>query len=205
MPYRTVRAESEFSITVERSEFIAKIAPVSTPEEAQAFIDSVRAQNRKARHNCYAYILRNDFGSRFSDDGEPQGTAGQPILSALQHGGLTDAAIVVTRYFGGILLGKGGLTRTYAEAAAGAVSSADIVTMCEAREVSLSFEYPFYDRILRLLPEFGAKTLSQDFADRIALKLAVREELCESLAEKLSDLSNGQITPEFSPVLFVDF
>lgn len=205
MPYKTVASPAVGSIVIEKSEFIAKIAPVTSSEEAAAFIDSVRAEHRKARHNCYAYTLRDGFETRFSDDGEPQGTAGAPILDVIQKSGLTDVCIVVTRYFGGILLGKGGLTRAYSSSAAKAVAEARLRIMCDARDVSLTMDYSFYDRVLRLLPEFEIKTLAQDFADAVSLKLLIKEEHCEKFREKLNDISNGQIAPEFSEIYYADF
>ena len=205
MPYKTVRAEASDSIIIERSEFIAKIAPVKTTEEATAFIDSVRAEHRRARHNCYAYSLRECYETRFSDDGEPQGTAGPPILDVIQKNGLTDVCIVVTRYFGGILLGKGGLTRAYSSSAAKAVAAAPIMDMYDARDITLTLEYPLYDRILRLLPEYEIKTLDQIFADRITLSLLCKEEFCEPFEEILRDVSNGQIILEKSETYFADF
>ena len=113
MNYLTVYQNAEASFIEKRSEFIGYIAPVSTNEEAVNFINSIRSKHRKAKHNVYAYILRQDNISRYSDDGEPQGTAGVPVLDVLQKRGLTDVCIVVTRYFGGILLGGGGLAVSY--------------------------------------------------------------------------------------------
>lgn len=205
MPYKTIRAEATDSITIEKSEFIAKIAPVATAEEAAAFIDSVKAEHRRARHNCYAYTLRQGFETRFSDDGEPQGTAGPPILDVIQKNGLTDVCIVVTRYFGGILLGKGGLTRAYSSAAAKAVACAPLKIMCEARELKVTLDYSFYDRITRLLPEYEIKTLDQDFADKIVLTLLCKEEFCEPFLQKLCDISNAQIEVDKSETHFADF
>lgn len=205
MPYKTVASTAVGSIVIEKSEFIAKIAPVTSSEEATAFIDSVRAEHRKARHNCYAYTLRDGFETRFSDDGEPQGTAGAPILDVIQKSGLTDVCIVVTRYFGGILLGKGGLTRAYSSSAAKAVAEAQLKIMCDARDVNLTMDYTFYDRVLRLLPEFEIKTLAQDFADAVTLKLLIKEEHCEKFREQLTDISNGQLVPEFSETYYADF
>lgn len=205
MAYKTVREESEFSLTVEKSEFIAKIAPVSTSEEAVGFIDSVRTQHRRARHNCYAYTLRDGFETRFSDDGEPQGTAGQPILDVIKKSGLTDVCIVVTRYFGGILLGKGGLTRAYSSAASGAVMSASVKDMRDAREISFDIDYSLYDRVARLVGELGAKTLAQDFSDRIFLKILLHAEDADEFVEKLRDCTNGRASPKVSDIYFADF
>lgn len=205
MSYKTIRAEALDSITIEKSEFIAKISPVSTADEAAAFIDSVKAEHRRARHNCYAYTLREGFETRFSDDGEPSGTAGAPILDVIQKNGLTDVCIVVTRYFGGILLGKGGLTRAYSSAAAKAVAAAQLKIMCDARELRLFMEYPLYDRVLRLLPEFEIKTLAQDFGTGVKMTLLCREEICRDFLNKLNDISNGKIKVEQSERFYADF
>ena len=205
MPYKTIREAATESIIIEKSEFIAKIAPVATSEEAAAFIDSVKAEHRRARHNCYAYTLRAGNETRFSDDGEPQGTAGPPILDVIQKNGLRDVCIVVTRYFGGILLGKGGLTRAYSSAAAKAVASAPLKIMCDARDLKVTLEYPLYDRVLRLLPDYEIKTVEQDFADKIVLTLLCKEEFCEVFEEKLTDVSNGQIIVEKSETYYADF
>lgn len=205
MPYKTLRAAAQESIVIEKSEFIAKIAPVSSAEEAAEFIDSVRAEHRRARHNCYAYSLREGFETRFSDDGEPQGTAGPPILDVIQKNGLIDVCIVVTRYFGGILLGKGGLTRAYSSAAAKAAASADIMLMCEARTASVKLGYPQYEKVLRLIPEFEIKTLDQDFADSIVLELLIKAEFCEPFSKKLADLTSGQAELTLSDIHYADF
>ncbi len=205
MPYKTVLEPASDSLVIEKSEFIAKISPVKTSEEAAAFIDSVRSEHRRARHNCYAYTLREGFETRFSDDGEPQGTAGQPILEVIQKSGLSDVCVVVTRYFGGILLGKGGLTRAYSSSAAKAVAAAKIRLMNEAKNVTAVFDYSLYERILRLLPEFEVKTVGQDFSDSVTLSLLVKEDIAESFCLKLKDVSNGKIKTELSETFFADF
>ena len=114
--YKTIAARAEAEIVEKKSRFIGQIAPVATEEEALAFIAEVKAAHRMARHNVYAYVLRGGR-VRYTDDGEPAKTAGMPTLEAIQHAGLEDVAVVVTRYFGGILLGTGGLVRAYTDAA----------------------------------------------------------------------------------------
>ena len=130
MNYYTISKPAKGSFIEKRSEFIGHIAPVKTNDEAVAFINSIKAEHRKAKHNVYAYILRQDNISRYSDDSEPQGTAGMPVLDVLRKRGLTDVCVVVTRYFGGILLGGGGLVRAYSHAASIACDAADIMHMC---------------------------------------------------------------------------
>ena len=129
MNYLTVSEPAEASFIEKCSEFIGYISPVSTSEEAVDFINGIKARHRKAKHNVYAYILRQDNISRYSDDGEPQGTAGMPVLEVLRKRGLTDICVVVTRYFGGILLGGGGLVRAYSHAASLACDAAHTMDM----------------------------------------------------------------------------
>ena len=126
MGYTTIYEEAQASFTEKKSEFIGHIAPVSTTDEAVAFINRIKAENRKARHNVYAYVLREGNVSRYSDDGEPQGTGGVPVLDVINKSGLTDVCVVVTRYFGGILLGASGLTRAYSQGCSMAVNAAII-------------------------------------------------------------------------------
>lgn len=126
-------------------------------------------------------------------------------MDVIQKTGLTDVCIVVTRYFGGILLGKGGLTRAYSSAAAKAVSAAEIKLMSEAREISVSADYSLYERILRLLPEYEIKTSSREFSDKIDLKLLCRAELCDKFISELTELSNGGAKIESSEIFFADF
>ena len=133
--YKTIAAPAEAEIVEKKSRFIGQIAPVSTEEEALAFIAEVKATHRMARHNVYAYVLRGGR-VRYTDDGEPAKTAGMPTLEAIQHAGLEDVAVVVTRYFGGILLGTGGLVRAYTYATKAAIEAADIVTVCLRRHRS---------------------------------------------------------------------
>ena len=133
--YRTIAAPAEDEFIEKKSRFIGYIAPVTTEQEAAAFIESVRARHREARHNCYAYRLRQNNLARFSDDGEPSGTAGRPILEVLQREDLTDVCVVVTRYFGGILLGTGGLARAYTQGCKIAVAAAGVLCMYPAVNV----------------------------------------------------------------------
>ncbi len=205
MAYKTIYDPAQASFIEQKSEFIGYIAPVKTNEEAVAFIESIKAQHRKARHNCYAYVLRDGMISRYSDDGEPQGTAGPPILDVIQKSGLTDVCIVVTRYFGGILLGKGGLTRAYSTGASMAVNAARLMIMCEAYEVTLTLDYSLYDKINYVLPDFEIKILATDYAEKVKITLIVKEELANSLCDKLVDITNGNIEISKSDKIYADF
>lgn len=205
MGYTTIKDRAEASFIEKKSEFIGYIAPVTTNDEAVAFINEVKAKHRKAKHNVYAYILREGNTSRYSDDGEPQGTAGIPVLDVLKKRGLTDVCCVVTRYFGGILLGGGGLVRAYSHAVSIAIDSATIMDMCSSYEVSFVTDYTLYGRVSYILPEFGVKLLDTIFEDNVTTKLLVKVEQFEPLKAKLIDISNGAITVQRSEEKYMDF
>lgn len=191
--YKTIKGYAEDSFIEKKSEFIGYITPVHTNDEAVDFINTIRAKHRKATHNVYAYVLREGNTSRYSDDGEPQGTAGVPVLDVLLKEGLTDVCCVVTRYFGGILLGGGGLVRAYSHSAKIAVDAAEIMIMCRCFPVTVTADYNLYGKINYILPEFEVKLLDTEFGADVTIKLLVKEELCNKLREKLVDLTNGSV------------
>ena len=205
MEYKTIAGRCEARFIEKKSEFIGYLAPVSTEEEAVKFVAEIRAMHPKARHNCYAYILRENNTARHSDDGEPQGTAGAPIYEVLRKEGLTDVACVVTRYFGGILLGAGGLTRAYAKAAKDAVNSAEIKLMCEAVLLEISLDYALYGRLAAVFAEFGARVCSEDFSEQVKIAVHVRAELSEQLRNRLVDVCNGKVAVEETEKIWFDF
>jgi len=193
MDYLTVRAYASDEFCERKSRFIGHIAPVRTEEEAQAFIAQIAKEHREASHNVFAYLLREGGLSRCSDNGEPQGTAGVPVLEVLRREGLTDVCAVVTRYFGGILLGTGGLTRAYSHGAKLAVDAADILCMTPCVEAEVSCDYAFYGKLAYLLPEYGAKTEGSDFGERVTLRLLLREDRFEAMQKALTELSAGKV------------
>ncbi|MCR5729002.1 MAG: YigZ family protein [Ruminococcus sp.] len=193
MNYFTVSKPAQDSFIEKRSEFIGYISPVSTNDEAVEFINSIKAQHRKAKHNVYAYILKNDNISRYSDDGEPQGTAGMPVLEVLKKRGLTDVCVVVTRYFGGILLGGGGLVRAYSHAASLACDAADIMHMCLCHKLRISTDYGMYGKISYLLPNFDTITVSSDFGSDVTLEILVLSEKLKPLTDELTEVTNGSV------------
>jgi len=205
MNYCTISEPSEASFIEKRSEFIGYISPVSTNEEAVDFINSIKARHRKAKHNVYAYILRKDNISRYSDDGEPQGTAGVPVLDVLQKRGLTDVCVVVTRYFGGILLGGGGLVRAYSHATTLACDSAHIMNMCLCHRLKITSDYGLYGKISYILPNFDTITVNSDFSDNVTLEILVLSEKFDSLKKELIELTNNQIEIVDEGELFEDF
>lgn len=196
MGYKTIGGSAEARFIEKKSEFIGYIRHTETEAEALAFLAEIRAMHRKATHNCYAYLLRENNISRHSDDGEPSGTAGAPIYEVLRREGLTDVTCVVTRYFGGILLGAGGLTRAYAQGAKLAVDAAELRCMDTARRVRLTLAYPLYGKIGKILSEFDVRTESEEFSAEVVLTAAVRAERAEQLKTALDDLSAGEILTE---------
>lgn len=203
--YSTINGFSEASFIERKSEFIGYIKHVETNDEAVDFINEIRAKHRKATHNVYAYILRDGSTSRYSDDGEPQGTAGVPVLDVLQKEGLTDVCCVVTRYFGGILLGGGGLVRAYSHSAKIAVEAAERLIMCRCYPITITVDYNLYGKISYILPEFEAKILDTVFASEVTVKLLVKSNLAEKLKEKLVDTTNGSILIEQNDECFENF
>lgn len=205
MNYYTISKPANASFIEKRSEFIGYIAPVKTNDEAVDFVNSIKAMHRKAKHNVYAYILRDDNISRYSDDGEPQGTAGVPVLDVLQKRGLTDVCVVVTRYFGGILLGGGGLVRAYSHAASLACDSAHIMNMCLCRRLKIKTDYGMYGKISYILPNYDTITVNSDFGTEITLEILVLSEKKDALLNDITETTNGSANVEELEELFEDF
>ncbi len=205
MEYKTIARRCEAEFVEKKSEFIGYLCPVQTEEQAIAFIEEIRAMHRKATHNCYAYILRENNAARHSDDGEPSGTAGVPIYEVLRKEGLTDVCCVVTRYFGGIMLGAGGLVRAYTRGAKDAVDAARIKCMASAEQLMISVDYGLYGRLAQIFIDFDARVENEEFADNVKITVCVREEQAEKLREKLVDVCNGNVVVETLQKLNFDF
>ena len=178
-----------------RSKFTGRLWHVETAEEAVAKIKEMRETYWDATHNCYAYILREGNVMRYSDDGEPQGSSGMPTLEAIRHTGATDAVVVVTRYFGGTLLGVGGLIRAYSSAARLALEDAGIITYERYAVLSLAVSYSDYQRLLPEISRAGALTDAQDFAEQVTLTLAVKVAAAAPLCERVRELTAGRCIP----------
>ena len=190
--YKTIQGTAQARIEEKKSEFIAHAAFADTEEKALAFLNGIRAQHRTANHNVYAYILRDGARMRYSDDGEPAKTAGMPTLEAIQHAGLEDVAVVVTRYFGGILLGTGGLVRAYTDATKAAIEAADIVTVSVCVDIVLEVPYGLYEQLCRVAEACGAKLAESDFAENVLLTFRMLDGTQASFLEKLTELTRGQ-------------
>lgn len=207
--YRTVGAYARAEFVERKSRFIGHIAPACTEAEALAFVERISREHRDATHNVYAYILREPEPGirgleRFSDNGEPQGTAGVPVLGVLQKEGLTDVCVVVTRYFGGILLGGGGLVRAYSHGAKIAVDAAQVRHMCPCVRLLVPCDYSFYGKLTYLLPDFRARILSSDFGAEVCLELLLRADRLEAFSKALTEASNGQVSAETVEELWED-
>ena len=189
--YRTIASPATAEIVEKKSRFIGQIAPAQAEEEALAFLEAVRAEHRMARHNVYAYVLRSGR-VRYSDDGEPGGTAGMPTLEAVQHADLVDVAVVVTRYFGGILLGTGGLVRAYTDATKAAIDAARIVVVSRCVDIMMEVPYNLYEPACRLAEDAGARVHDTDFAENVLITFRMLDGTQSPFLEKLTELTRGQ-------------
>lgn len=193
--YTTIQGRAIAEIEEKKSRFIAHLAHVETEEEALAFLEEIRAEHRMARHNVYAYVLRGEGASeriRYSDDGEPQKTAGLPTLQALQHAGIVNVACVVTRYFGGTLLGTGGLVRAYTQATQAALEQADLVAISRCVDLTIRLGYPLYDPFVRIAADANAKIIDTRYADDVTLCVRMLDGEQNALLLKLTELCHGQ-------------
>lgn len=184
-------AESEFA--EKRSRFIGQIWPVSTEEEAQAHIRAAKKKYHDARHNCWCYLL-GDNVLRYSDDGEPQGTAGQPMLNVFQREGVENVVCVVTRYFGGVLLGAGGLTRAYAKSAKDALDAAGKARMRLWSAVTVDCPYPMLERLKLLAAAHGGTVEGTDFGAVVSVCILLPQENAAGFDAALTELSAGTMT-----------
>ncbi len=194
--YRTVSAFAEDEFIEKKSRFIGHIAPVASEEDAVAFINEMRAKYRDATHNVYAYSLREGQIKRAGDDGEPQGTGGVPVLNVINGAQLVDVCCVVTRYFGGTLLGVGGLVRAYSEGTKIAIAAAKIKTMAQSADLVLRCDYGFYGKLEYYLNEHGVFVLSTDFGEDVSTAVRVRKEDLPAFEHGITELSAGKIVPQ---------
>ena len=205
LSYLTVPAAARAEYTEKRSRFIGEILPVTTEAAAQEFIHARCKEYWDAKHHVYAYVLDGGNLCRFSDDGEPQGTAGVPVLDVLRKEGLTDCAVVVTRYFGGILLGGGGLVRAYSHTAKLAVDAAGIVQMrpCLAGEVTC--DYAQYGYLPALIAAAGGTVTDTRFTDGVTVCFTLPKEERGGLEKALTERSAGTLTAEYTGTLYLPF
>ena len=196
--YLTVEKDGDAIVEVKRSRFIGALRAVSSSGEAEAFLASERKIYHDAKHHCSAYIIRGRDGApdtvHSSDDGEPSGTAGKPMLEVIDGAGLKDAVIVVTRYFGGTLLGTGGLVRAYTDAAKAALADAGIAKMSLMQEFSVTFDYTHTGSIDHFIGHHDISRLDAVYTDKVEYHLAVSEALYENTVKELMDITSSSLT-----------
>lgn len=192
-PYQTLGARKSAEMIERKSRFIGHAAPVANEEEALAFLKEIRDGHREASHNCYAYIIGQNEGiMRYNDDGEPGGTAGQPILSVLRARHVVDAVVMVTRYFGGILLGAGGLVRAYGQTAALAIDAAKVVTIEPTVRMLVEVAYPLWDSFLYALKNAPVRMEDTEFAATVVVTLSMREADEAEMLTLFARVTDGQ-------------
>jgi len=192
-PYKVPLHEAGSEFTEKKSRFISSIAPVSNEEEARSFLESVRTKHRDANHNVYAYRIKENNISRFSDDGEPSGTAGMPLFEAFLKQEVYDFCCVATRYFGGILLGAGGLVRAYARCGAIALEASGVGFMRELTLCETTLPYSLFDVVKRLLLACGAGITNEDFGAAVTLSFSLPSEDLPELQKKVTELTAGSV------------
>ena len=195
-PYKTLLRAASDEFVVNKSRFIGHGCPCETEEAALAFLAGICARHKDATHNCYAYIVGANMGiMRYSDDGEPGGTAGMPIIEVMKARGVTNCAVVVTRYFGGILLGAGGLVRAYSQGAAAALNACGVGVMHPTARYLLEVPYPMLGRLEFFLKTEPVIVEEKQFADAVILTLVVRTSDEEAFAARLTNMSEGRLEP----------
>ena len=203
--YRTIRGTAIGEYEEKKSRFIAQLSFADSEEKAVAFLEQVRAANRTARHNVYAYRLREGSRERYSDDGEPAKTAGTPALEVLQHSGLTDLIVVITRYFGGVLLGTGGLVRAYTTATSRALEAAEVVTVRSVVALDVTVDYGLYERADLLIKAAGGKLAEPEFTDKVTLRWQMPEHTEGPLLTQLQELTRGMAKVAVSEPFYAAF
>lgn len=192
--YTTLKGYGTYSYEEKKSVFIGECMPVKSENEALSFINNIKKKYSDARHHVYAYILKENSIMRFSDDHEPQGTAGLPVLDSMRKKGIVDAVVVVTRYFGGTLLGTGGLVRAYTEAAVGAVEEANVITFTMFRNCSIEVSYSDYQKIQTVLSSFSFRMEQTDYRENVTIEGRVLLPDEAALFEAISEQTGGRAT-----------
>lgn len=186
--------------TIKRSRFIASVGHTPGVEEAKAFIEQIKAEFEDARHNCWAYCAgaagsTDRIGA--SDDGEPHGTAGRPMLTAVTHSGIGEVTVVVTRYFGGILLGTGGLVKAYQSSVKMALEGVPTRVRTKTKRIKFSVEHRFVNQVLRKIEAVNGRILEKNFDMSVDFDVEIPEDLAETFAKELEELTRGALLIEF--------
>lgn len=195
--YITLSGRGESLLEEKKSTFLGYAIPVENEQQALDFIAEIRHKHADARHNVYAYIIDKNNIARYSDDGEPQGTGGIPVLEVLKKNGIKNAAIVVTRYFGGILLGTGGLIRAYSGCAKMAIDEAGILCLEPFDQLSFCVDYSLYQKVQYELDKFDLIVDSTEFLEQVNIKIAIKEAQTERFAQRIREFSAGRTEVSF--------
>ncbi|MCD7726041.1 MAG: YigZ family protein [Clostridiales bacterium] len=202
-PYQVIEYGGRGEIEEKKSRFIAHVAAADTEEEALAFIEAKKKEYWDARHNCYAYLLGAQGQiMRFSDDGEPAGTAGKPILEVLLHSGIRNLVVVVTRYFGGTLLGAGGLVRAYTQAAQAGIEASRVSVMCYGYELTVRTDYNGIGKLQYLLGQKGIPIEASEYAEQVMIQIKVPYEEKESLLHAITEATAGKAQTAVSKPIY---
>lgn len=192
-PYKTLRQEAADEVIIHKSRFIGYACPCETEEEALAFLQKIRTRHKDATHNCYAYVIGRNAGiMRYSDDGEPGGTAGLPMMEVLKNQGVVNCCVVVTRYFGGVLLGAGGLVRAYTQGTVIALKAAQVVMMEPSQRYLCEVAYPLWDRVTHALKTMPVQLVGSEFTTAVGFTLLVRERDAEAVLADLTRLTDAR-------------
>ncbi|MUT67555.1 YigZ family protein [Paenibacillus sp. NEAU-GSW1] len=204
--YSTIRGSGSAEVVIKKSRFIGYAKPVETEEEAVAFIDEIKRLHKQATHNCSAYLIgEHDQFQKASDDGEPSGTAGKPILEVIKNKGLKNVAVVVTRYFGGIMLGAGGLVRAYTDGAVAGIEAADEIVRVLHREVFVDVDYTWYGKLENELHGRGTRVGGTEFTDRVIVTCLPEEPEAAAFIAWITDLTQGQaVITEGDSVYYIE-
>lgn len=193
-PYKTLRQSASDEFIINKSRFIGYGSPAQTEEEALAFLKGIREKHKDATHNCYAYVIGRNAGiMRYSDDGEPGGTAGLPIMEVLKAQGVVNCCVVVTRYFGGILLGAGGLVRAYTQGCVAALKASGVVVMEPSQQYLCEVGYPLWDKVQYALKSLPVQLMGSEFTTAVTFTLLVREKDAQQVLDTLTRVTDGKV------------
>lgn len=201
--YKTIEKEASCEFYEKKSRFISNVKPVSTEDEAIAFINQIKSKYPDANHNVYGYVVRENNISRYSDDGEPGGTAGMPVLGVLLKEGITDACIVVTRYFGGTLLGTGGLVHAYGKSASDGIREAKVIHMIYSDIFDISADYTLLGKIQYEIAQSGFLTLDTEYGEKVKITVCTEVNRSDELCKKLTEVCNGKIEIKNTGTMYV--
>ncbi|MBP1912741.1 YigZ family protein [Thermococcus stetteri] len=195
MGYRTLRGIGTAQLVIKKSVFIGYASPANTEDDAKIFIAKIKAHHSDATHNVSAYLLNDgkNFAVRYDDDGEPKGSAGKPVLKVIQNKGLSNVVVVVTRYFGGIKLGYGGLVKAYSDAASLAIENAGIVKVYETERFEVTFPYNLFHLVRSTVEENGGRVVGEEYGELVKFTVETRKGEAEPLMKLLTEKTRGRI------------